>query len=97
MALADNLQSLGEKLIRDCEERQKTVATIKTYVHELLSEISDSRVQMSRDLRESLQEDRSNRLNELSRLLDEYTKDRMEARKYWEEALESLKKIREKC
>ncbi len=96
MALADDFQSIGEKLITDCEERLEKLAELRDYVKRFLEQASADRTEAAREMWDTLHEDRLNRLNEISELLNEYIQDRTQAEKSWSETLKVLNKLRSK-
>jgi len=94
MSLANDFQSIGEKLISDCEERLEKIAELRDYVSQFLEQVSADRTEVAREMWGTLKEDRLNRLNKVSELLNEYIQDRTEAEKSWAETLEVLNKLR---
>ncbi|SFQ98602.1 hypothetical protein [Desulfoscipio geothermicus] len=93
MSLVNNFQSLGEDLIRACEDRKKNISELRDYVNELLEQIASNRAAVSREMWEKLKEARLNRLDEVEKLLNEIIQDRSEARKIWAQTLDTLKKM----
>jgi hypothetical protein len=94
MALANDLQALGDRMIKEYEDRKKSRAELKNYVQDLLEQISEKRKETSIEIWESLLEARSKRHIEVSNLLEEYIQDRSQARKNWENTLRALAKMR---
>lgn len=94
MALATDMQIFSEKLVRECEERRKCMSERKEYVCGYLDQIKLRREQISREMWDKLNEDRSSRLNKVNGLLEEYINDRNSARESWAEAMEAICKIR---
>lgn len=94
MSLASDMQFFSEKLVRECEERRKCMAELKVYVSDYLDQIKNKREQVSREMWDKLNEDRSCRLNSVSEMLEYYIQDRASARESWAEAMEAISKIR---
>ncbi|MFA7467188.1 MAG: hypothetical protein WCY82_02850 [Desulfotomaculaceae bacterium] len=94
MSLTNDFQSLGDKLVKDCEDRRKYREELRYYVQDYLGQVAARREEVARDMWDRLHEARSNRTKEVSRLLDEISRDREQAGKSWEKTLQALNKIR---